>query len=67
MKSVAAANSRGRQWHPLVISWCLYLHHLSSKSYETIRKSRIVNLPSSRTPSIWRIPRLDFPLKQTGS
>ena len=49
MKSITAASSRGRRWHPLVIKWCLYLHHLSSKSYETIRKSGILNLPSSRT------------------
>ena len=49
MKSVAAANCHGRRWHPLVIKWCLYLHHLSSKSYETICNSGIVNLPSSCT------------------
>ena len=44
-----AASSWGRQWHPLVIKWCLHLHHLSSKSYETIRNSGILTLPSSQT------------------
>jgi len=32
-----------------MIKWCLYLHHLSNKSYKTIRKSGVINLPSSRT------------------
>ena len=25
-----------RHWHPLMIKWCIYLHHLSSKAYETL-------------------------------
>jgi len=49
LKAATAASSRGRRWHPLVIKWCLYLHHLSSKAYETIRNSGIITLPSSRT------------------
>ena len=49
LKAATAASSRGQRWHPLVIKWCLYLHHLSSKAYETIRNSGIINLPSSRT------------------
>ena len=31
------------------MKWCLYLHHISSKAYETIRNSGILTLPSSRT------------------
>ena len=49
MKSATASSSKGRRWHPLVIKWCLYLQHLSSKAYETIRNSGVINLPSSRT------------------
>ena len=49
LKAATAADSRGRRWHPLAIKWCLYLHHLSSKAYETIRNSGIITLPSSRT------------------
>ena len=48
-KSATAANPSGRRWHPLMIKWCLYLHHLSGKAYDTIRKSGVINLPSSRT------------------
>ena len=48
-KSTTAANPSGRRWHPLMIKWCLYLHHLSGKAYDTIRKSGVINLPSSRT------------------
>ena len=32
-----------------MIKWCLYLDHLSGKAYDTIRKSGVINLPSSRT------------------
>ena len=37
------------KWHPLVIKWCLYLRHQSSKSYETLQKSGVIKLPSQRT------------------
>jgi len=49
LKAAIAASSRGRRWHPQVIKWCLYLHHLSSRAYETIRNSGTITLPSSRT------------------
>ena len=49
LKSAAVSSSKGRRWHPLVVKWCLYLQHLSSKAYETIRNSGIISLPSSRT------------------
>ena len=49
LKAASAKSSCGRRWHPLIIKWCLYLHHVSGKAYETLRKSGIVNLPSSRT------------------
>ena len=40
---------RGMRWHPLMIKFCLYLRHQSSKAYETIRQSGCVSLPSQRT------------------
>ena len=49
LKATAAINASGRRWHPLIIKWCMYLHHVSSKAYETIRNSGIITLPSSRT------------------
>lgn len=38
----------GVRWHPLMIKWCLFLKHQSSKAYETLRQSGI-SLPSQRT------------------
>ena len=34
------------RWHPLMIRWCLYLHHLSSKAYATLRETGCLHLPS---------------------
>ena len=33
----------------LMIKWCIYLCHLSSKAYDTLRQSGVVYLPSRRT------------------
>ena len=49
VRAATTKGSSGRRWHPLVVKWCLYLHHLSTKAYETIRNSGILTLPSSRT------------------
>ena len=48
-KAAALADSRSMRWHPLMIKWCIYLRHLSSTSYETLRQSGVVHLPSQRT------------------
>ena len=48
-KAASLKNSRSMRWHPLMIKWCLYLKHLSSKAYETLRESGCINLPSQRT------------------
>ena len=48
-EAVAHKNSRSMRWHPLMIKWCLYLKHLSSKAYETLHESGCVALPSQRT------------------
>ena len=34
VKASSYKNSKSMKWHPLFIKWCLYLRHLSSKSYE---------------------------------
>ena len=39
-------DSRSMKWHPLKIQWCIYL---SSRAYESLRVSGIVQLPSQRT------------------
>ena len=36
-KASSTPDKRGFRWHPLMIKWCLYLRHLSSKAYETLR------------------------------
>ena len=45
----ACADARSMRWHPLMIKWCVYLRHLSSSAYETLRDSGCVVLPSQRT------------------
>ena len=42
-------DKRGMCWHPLMIKWCLYLHHQSSKAYETLQESGCLQLPSQHT------------------
>jgi len=42
-------NNKSIRWHPLIIKWCLYLRHLSNKSYELLRNSGCIKLPSQRT------------------
>ena len=34
----AKKHRNGMRWHPLTIRWCLYLRHLSSKAYDTLRE-----------------------------
>ena len=41
--------AQGRRWHPLMIKWCLYLRHVSSRGYEVLRNSGVISLPSQRT------------------
>ena len=45
----AAKSANGRRWHPLMIKWCLYLRHVSSRGYEVLRNSGVISLPSQRT------------------
>ena len=48
-KMLELKNAKSMRWHPLMVKWCLYLHHLSSKAYETLRSSGFIRLPSQRT------------------
>ena len=45
----ALSKGRGVRWHPLMIKFCLYLHHCSSKAYKVLRNSKCLQLPSQRT------------------
>lgn len=48
-KEALRRKSNGQRWHPLIIRWCLYLRHQSSKCYDTLRDSGCILLPSQRT------------------
>ena len=48
-KATSYSEPKSMRWHPLIIKWCLYLQHLSSGAYETLRTSSILKLPSQRT------------------
>ena len=40
---------KGMKWHPMMIRWCLYLRHHSGQTYEALRDSGVISLPSQRT------------------
>ena len=48
-QSSSVASSSAMKWHPLMIKWCIYLRNLSSSSYEALRQSGCIALPSQRT------------------
>lgn len=48
-KACSIKNPRSMKWHPLMIRWCIYLRHMSSSAYETLRASDVIKLPSQRT------------------
>ena len=48
-KEALQSKNKGRRWHPLIIRWCLYLRHHSSKAYDALRDSGCILLPSQRT------------------
>ena len=48
-KAALTTNARSMKWHPLMIRWCLYLRHISSKAYEAIHRSGLLALPTQRT------------------
>ena len=48
-KEAVEKQRNGMRWHPLMIRWCLYLHHLSSKAYANLRATGCLHLPSEHT------------------
>ena len=48
-KEAMTKKKTSMRWHPLMIKWCLYLRHLSSKAYEALRDTGCVHLPSQQT------------------
>ena len=43
-EAAAKSDSRGMRWHPLMIRWCLYIHHRSSGAYQVSTYSLVVYL-----------------------
>lgn len=41
-------DKRGMRWHPLMIKWCIYLKSKSSSTYDALKNSGFINLPSER-------------------
>ena len=48
-KASLLSKASSMKWHPLFIKWCFYLRHISGKSYEFLRSSNCIKLPSQRT------------------
>ena len=49
LKAASLRDARQMRWHPAMVKWCLYIRHRSSGTYETLRKSGCIFLPSQRT------------------
>ena len=48
-KAATVKDARQMRWDPIMVRWCLYLRHLSSSAYETLRDTGTIRLPSQRT------------------
>ena len=48
-RDASLKDPRQMRWDPVMVRWCLYLRHLSSTAYETLRESGAIKLPSQRT------------------
>ena len=48
-REASRKDSRQMRWDPVMVRWCLYLRHLSSSAYDTVRESGAIKLPSQRT------------------
>ena len=46
---MSVKGNTGRRWHPLFIRWCLNIALTSSKTYDIMRDSGFITLPSKRT------------------
>lgn len=48
MKYNRLKDKKGMRWHPMMIKWCLYLKSKSSSTYDALRHSGFIHLPSER-------------------
>lgn len=48
-KPATLKDTQQMRWDPIMVRWCLYLCHLSSSAYETLRDTCTIRLPSQRT------------------
>lgn len=48
-EAMSKSDARQMRWHPMMIKWCLHLHMLSSASYNSLRSTGVIKLPSERT------------------
>lgn len=48
-EAMLKSDPRQMCWHPMMIKWCLHLHMLSSASYNSMRATGVIKLPSERT------------------
>lgn len=56
-------NTNGLRYHPLFIRWCLSIMLASPKTYNVIRESGLITLPSQRTLKDyinWFKPKLGY-------
>ena len=49
LKAASLNKASGMRWHPLVIKWCIYLQYKSSSTYEALRSTGVIKLPSGHT------------------
>ena len=63
MKALTAKSKTQIRWHPVIIRWALYLRYKSFGAYETLRKSSVISLPTTRT---LRDYRHFFPIAKLG-
>ena len=49
LKNAKTKTAKSEQVVPLILKWCIALHHKSSSAYEFIRSSRIITLPHKST------------------
>lgn len=49
VEALKVSNPRQIRWHPMMIKWCLSIKLRSSSTYNALRSSKVITLPSDRT------------------
>lgn len=49
LKYNSLADKRGMRWHPMIVKWCIFLKSKSANTYDALRNSGFIHLPSERT------------------